>query len=105
MTLEELESIRSAGLTRQYQLTLHADDERMEDGLTVQDIDEALSNCEIVEEYPEDKRGQSCLLLGHTASKQPIHLVCAPKADQRVIIITVYIPSMPKWKNPRERNR
>ena len=36
---------------------------------------------ELVEDYPEDVRGQSCLLPGYMLDDTPIHVVCSPKED------------------------
>ena len=51
---------------------------------------------ELVEDYPEDVRGHSCLLLGLGDDESPIPIVCAPK-DDYLAIITVYIPDPTKW--------
>jgi hypothetical protein len=52
---------------------------------------------EVIEEYPEDVRGHSCLLLGEGGDERPIHVVCAPKADY-LAIITAYLPDPAKWE-------
>lgn len=52
----------------------------------------------IIEDYPEDARGHSCLMLGYRNDTEPIHVVCAPK-DEYLAIITVYIPEPDRWKN------
>ena len=36
---------------------------------------------ELVEDYPEDARGHSCLILGYGTGGTPIHVVCSPKGD------------------------
>jgi hypothetical protein len=87
-----------------YQISIHADDERIADGLTLSQVEMALKNCEIIESYPEDPRGKSCLALGFVHGKA-IHVVCGKNRSGRLILITVYIPSMPKWKDPYNRNR
>ena len=51
---------------------------------------------ELVEDYPEDPRGHSCLMLGFGVNDRPIHVVCAPK-DDYLAIITAYIPDADKW--------
>jgi hypothetical protein len=52
---------------------------------------------EIIEDYPEDRRGHSCLMLGFSPlSKRPIHVVCSPK-DGYLAIITAYLPDPVKW--------
>ena len=45
-----------------YEISLHADDERIADGLTVSQVENVLSQCEILEQYPNNPRGQSCLI-------------------------------------------
>ena len=50
----------------------------------------------VVEDYPEDPRGHSCLLLGFGDGHRPIHVVCAPKSDY-LAIITAYLPEPAEW--------
>jgi hypothetical protein len=52
---------------------------------------------EVIEDYPEDVRGHSCLLLGHGTDHRPLHVVCAPKAEY-LAIITAYLPSSDQWE-------
>ena len=87
-----------------YQISIHADDERLADGLKIDELELALTNCEIIEQYPEDPRGESCLALSFVVGK-PIHFVCGINRAGHLVLITVYIPSMPKWKDPYTRNR
>ncbi len=54
--------------------------------------------CEIIEDYPNDPRGHSFLLLGFTAQMLPIHAVCSIHEDT-LIIITVYKPNSDLWIN------
>ena len=57
----------------------------------------------MIEDYPDDVRGHSCLLLGVIEKNRVIHVVCAPKEDF-LAIITAYIPSELEWRNNfRER--
>lgn len=51
---------------------------------------------ELVEDYPDDARGHSCLLLGRVGERG-VHVVCAPKEDY-LAIITAYIPSADEWE-------
>ncbi len=43
---------------------MHAQQERLEEDLDLVDIDEAITNGVILEDYPDDPRGSSCLILG-----------------------------------------
>jgi hypothetical protein len=87
-----------------YYLSDHAEEERQADKITVQEIKEALQNCELLENYPDDPRGASILVMGYTSAQKPVHLVLG-EHGARLIIITVYLPHMPKWTNERTRNR
>jgi len=51
----------------------------------------------IIEDYPEDIRGHSCLMLGWGDEGRPVHVVCAPKTDY-LAIITAYLPSPERWE-------
>lgn len=63
--------------------------------ITPAEIREAVRYGEIIEKYPEDKRGVSCLI-SHNNRKRVIHVVCAPKAEY-LAIITAYLPTPNLW--------
>ncbi len=84
-----------------YVYTSHADIERQADELTLMQIEEALLSGEILEQYADTGRGESCLILGYSRDL-PIHIVCGWRGEQ-VAIITVYIPGPPKFIDPRTR--
>lgn len=85
----------------QYVYSDHADDERQDDDLTLTQVRQALLNSEILEQYSDTGRGESCLVLGF-AKGIPIHIVCGWRGDD-LIIITVYVPSSPKFVDPWTR--
>jgi len=58
----------------------------------------------LLEDYPDDPRGHSCLVLGYT-EHGPVHVVCGLSRQGRLYIITVYVPSLPKWVDERRRAR
>jgi hypothetical protein len=51
---------------------------------------------EIIEDYPEDARGHSCLMPGAGDLERAVHVVCAPK-DDYLAIITAYLPERHEW--------
>ena len=61
---------------------------------------------EIIEDYPDDARGHSCLMLGYGDENRALHVVCAPK-DEYLAIITTYVPDEEQWdegfKNRRKK--
>lgn len=63
--------------------------------ITTDEIKEAILRGEVIEEYPEDRRGESCLVL-HTKMNRVIHVVCAPKTEY-LAIITAYVPAPEQW--------
>ncbi len=65
--------------------------------ITTKDIRHAIKNGEVIEDYPEDTRGHSCLVFGIRTDRQ-IHVVCSPK-DEYLAIITAYLPSKEDWNN------
>lgn len=87
----------------QYELSAHAEDERQADKIPLGDIEKALLRGEILENYPNDPRGPSCLILGFGIEGYPIHIICGKTKLEWLRIITVYIPSPPKWKGPKTR--
>ena len=105
MDLQEIQELVRQG---NYEFSFHAQQERLEENLDITEIETAVvGTAEILEEYPSDPRGESCLLLGFAGSR-PVHVVLGwaeRKRDGRKIlrVITVYIPTLPKWINPRTR--
>lgn len=89
-----------------YRLTLHAERERGADLLTIKQIEEVVlcDKMEIIEEYPDDPRGPSFLLLGFTDKGEVVHVVGAIH-ENTLIMITLYRPDPNKWKNYKERVR
>jgi hypothetical protein len=102
MSLDKLiAEIKSKIKFRQYFLSEHAQIERLEEDIDIIEIEEAILNSEIIEDYPEDKRGHSCLIAGYLSNKA-IHVVCGVKQNN-LVIITVYLPKLPKWITPKQR--
>ena len=98
-----MEEVRRLAREGRYRLTLHAENERDQDRILVQEIEEALGSprAEIIEDYPSDPRGPSFLLLGFTKAGMPIHAVCA--LSEVLLIITLYRPDPTRWIEWRRR--
>ena len=88
--------------TNEYFYSDHADQERMNDNLLITEIEMALNNGILIEKYSDTGRGKSGLVAGFTDTGKPVHIVCGGSAG-RLCIITVYIPTAPKFRNPFER--
>ena len=83
----------------EYIYSRHADNERQEDNLLVEEVEDALFNGRILEHYADTGRGESCLVAGFTRAGKPIHIVFA-RNNGISIIVTVYLPKPPKFKTP-----
>jgi len=99
----DIEKIKAQVRVNQYVYTHHAEIERRADELTFAQVEEALLNGEILEQYPDTGRGESCLVVGF-AEDVPIHAVCGWRGE-KVALITVYIPRPPKLLTPGHEER
>ncbi len=91
----DLAALRQCFAERAYLLTAHASDRAAQRGIISREIEEVIADGEIIEDYPDDKYGPSCLLLGHTPAGRALHVqVSYPPA---VKVITVYEPSPDQW--------
>ncbi len=63
-----------------------------------EDVEEAILNGEIIEEYLDDKPYPSFLALG--LSSKPLHVVFAKNLkENQIIVITAYYPDKNKWSS------
>ena len=67
------------------------------------EVKEAIHKSEIIEDYPDDKYGPSCLILGFTINKRPLHIQCTYPERPLIKIITLYEPDPNLWINFRLR--
>ena len=98
----EIEEIKEKVVYDKYEICFHAEKERYDEDISISDLEAAISSGEILEDYANDPRGPSCLILGYTHNR-PIHVVCGYAGMKWIRIITVYIPKLPKWANERTR--
>jgi hypothetical protein len=69
---------------------------RVDRMITTAEIDAVIASGEIIEDYPDDPRGHSSLLLGFGEVGRAIHVLCSPKMDY-LAIITAYLPDPARW--------
>ncbi len=90
-----IDIIKSKVRARKFKYTLHARNEALNDGINIKKTIEIIEQSELIEDYPDDPRGHSCLILGWFDEK-PVHLVCGISGED-VILITIYIPDPNRW--------
>jgi hypothetical protein len=71
---------------------------RQERMITPPEVRHVVETGEIIEDYPDDPRGHSCLVCGCGISGRVLHVVCAPK-EEFLAIITAYLPSPHEWES------
>ena len=70
-----------------------------------EDIEEAIRNGVLIEDYPDDPRGPSGLILGRPGGRT-LHVVCGRLEEEQILIITAYEPDPAEWESDwRTRRR
>ena len=98
-----LEDIQAQVRAKTYHYTLHAGDRMTQRHISVGDVEEAVRSdrTQVIEDYPDDPRGPSCLILGFTEIGRPHHVQFTyPPA---VAVITAYDPDPDEWIDWRTR--
>lgn len=72
--------------------------------ISPREVREVIFSGQMIEDYPEDPRGHSCLLSGQTHLQRTIHLVCSPK-DEYLAIISAYVPDPDRWEENFTKRR
>lgn len=97
--LDRMRAQADAGALR---ITQHAQQEMVEEDITVNEVLRAIATAQVLENYPEHRGGPCCLLCGLGRPGYHVHIVCTT-ARQALIIVTVYEPKPPKWITPTQR--
>ena len=66
--------------------------------ISQEDIEKALLNGEIIEEYENDYPYPSCLVYGKSFNNEVLHIVCGANKTE-LWIITAYYPNNEKWEH------
>lgn len=98
-----LRDIQAKFLRDEFEFSKHAVDQSILRDVSVTEIREAIASGEIIEDYPDDKYGPSCLIFGMTLSQRPIHIQCSYPSRPIIKIITLYEPHPAEWVEYRER--
>jgi hypothetical protein len=101
---ELIDAIRYKVNQNQYEFSKHAVDRMMLRHINVAEVCEAVANCELIEDYPQDKYGPSCLILGFTnLGGRPLHIQCSYPSRSLIKIVTVDEPDPEEWINFKVR--
>ncbi len=56
-------------------ITDHADEQAVDDDLTLNEVYHSVLPGEVIEDYPKDKPYPSCLVMGRSLAGEPVHSV------------------------------
>ncbi|MEH2292967.1 MAG: DUF4258 domain-containing protein [Nostoc sp.] len=105
LLLTMLAEIRRKIADDQFEFSKHALDQSILRGIHLQEIKEAIASGKVIEDYPDDKYGSSCLISGLTQANRPLHVQCSYPSRSLIKIITLYEPNSNLWNNDFTRRR
>ena len=99
-----IEGLKSQIRIGNYQFTIHRFERCIERKISPTDIEDVIISGEVIEHYPEDKYGPSCLIWGKTERGGVLHIHCSVDP---VWIITAYDPTLnpEEWDSEFKRRR
>ena len=74
----------------------HAQQRLIQRNILRSEVKDCILSGEIIEIYEKDKPFPSCLILGYTHNKRPLHIVCSTDGNY-IYIITAYEPNNIKF--------
>ena len=92
-----IDDLRSKVSQNAFEFSKHAVDQTILRNISVQEIRDSVNKGEIIEDYPDDKYGPSCLIFGVTQNGRPIHIQCSYPSRPIVKVVTVYEPDPDRW--------
>ncbi len=93
----DLKTIREKVRKGEFDLSDHAHKERQIEKISIREIRQTILENDIIEEYPNDPRGSSCLL-----GNEHLHVVCGFRGE-KVLVVTNYRPKEPTWIDYKTR--
>jgi hypothetical protein len=98
LSMVMLREIKDKVKAGQYEYSKHAVDQSIIRRISDEEVVQAISaSNEIIEDYPDDKYGPSCLVLGFTRKGRPLHIQCSHPSRPILKIVTVYEPDGELW--------
>ena len=92
-----IEEIRLKIRQDEFEFSRHAVNQSLVRHISLSEIREAIESGEIIEDYPDDKYGPSCLIFGLTAEGRPLHFQCSYPSRPLIKIVTLYEPNPNLW--------
>ena len=84
-----IDDIKAKFAVDQFEFSQHAVDQSLLESITVAETREAIAAGEVIEDYPNDKYGPSCLILGWTNARRPLHIQCSYPSRPLLKVVTL----------------
>lgn len=94
----DIEAIREKVGEGRYAISFTHTEKLRRRRIKAQDIEETVKTGSIIEEYPDDPRGASCLIFG-LIGERPLHVLCGRLDAEEILIITAYEPDPAEWED------
>jgi hypothetical protein len=98
-----IDEIRTKIADDRFEFSKHAVDQTILRDIHVQDVRDAIASGQVIEDYPDDKYGPSCLILGWTTALRPLHVQCSYPSRPKIKIVTLYEPDPDLWIDLKTR--
>ena len=99
-----IEKIQKRVKAGNYRFTIHAFERCVERNISPEQLKSAILGGEIIENYPNDKYGPTCLICGVIREGKILHVQCSMEP---VWIVTAYDPTLnpEEWDKEYKRRR
>ncbi len=94
-----IEDIQNKVSNNLFELSGHALSRSIERSILLDEIIDAILSGMIIEHYPNDRYGPTCLILGYTRNRRPLHIQCSYPSRPLIKVITLYEPTTDKWEH------
>ena len=92
-----IEQLRQKVARLVMEYSLHAVRQMTARDITPGEIVETILAGEVIEDYPDDKYGPSCLVCGRTKAGRVVHAQCSHPSRTLIKVITAYEPDPAEW--------
>lgn len=100
-----IQDIQSKVQQGQFEFSKHAVDQSILRRISVKEMREAIASSQVIEDYPDDKYGPSCLVFGLTETNRPLHIQCSHPSRPLIKIVTLYEPGPDEWVDFKVRRK
>ncbi len=100
-----IEQLRHKFAHGQMEYSLHAVRQMVMRSIASEEVTQTVMAGEVIEDYPDDKYGPSCLLFGRTTKQRALHVQCTYPSRPLVKVITTYEPDPAEWDETLKRRK